>query len=467
MFDPEVVEELRRQFQAADRNGDGEIDAGEACAHFAKCCSPTATEAEIKQTAEGLRHQMDADRSGTISFDEYCFRFGRKYQMERNRLRRAELASGPEEGLKQKTSKLDLEKEREALARERETLDLEKERETLKREREALERERQAFRAQADGQAGGAPRPSAPPPEQPPLAAGARVKLQGLQGAAELNGRIGIILRFDTPAGRYVVEVDGGAGQKSLKGDNLVLQGTAGLGGGAGGAAGGAAGGSGGPSAFADFGRKAQDAAKQAYLQVQMWLADYETWQIAMGVGLIVLFVAAWFQVSTRYPGGGEGGGGDSRSSSSSSFGSGSGSRQGGSAGHSGRGGGGGRTQHHDSGADRSSFRDDARDDGYGDSGYGDSDYDDGHRGGGGHGGYGGGGGGGLLGFLGSGGPMQWYLIVGGLGFLCWKGIIPIHKMSWFQLYMLWNFIQPLLMGGGRGGGMTGGFGRGRRRSFF
>merc|ERR1719162_2877160 len=132
MFDPEVVEELRRQFQAADKDGNGEINAGEACTHFAKHCSPNASAAELKQTADGLRNQMDADRSGTISFDEYCFRFGRKYQMERNRLRRS--GSSGQAG----SSAADTQKE-----------DLEKEREAIRREREALERERQAFRAQA------------------------------------------------------------------------------------------------------------------------------------------------------------------------------------------------------------------------------------------------------------------------------------------------------------------------------
>merc|ERR1740123_336225 len=40
-----------------------------------------------------------------------------------------------------------------------------------------------------------------------------------------------------------------------------------------------------------------------AAAHVQVWLAGYEIWQILLGLGLIVLFVAAWFQVSARYPG--------------------------------------------------------------------------------------------------------------------------------------------------------------------
>mmetsp|Transcript_69626 Transcript_69626/g.196383 ORF Transcript_69626/g.196383 Transcript_69626/m.196383 type:complete len:482 (+) Transcript_69626:201-1646(+) len=62
----------------------------------------------------------------------------------------------------------------------------------------------------------------------------------------------------------------------------------------------------------------------------------------------------------------------------------------------------------------------------------------------------GGGGGGGLLGGL---DPTTSLLVVAGIGYLCWKGIIPVHRMSFFQLYMLYNMLSPLLLGG-----------RGRRR---
>lgn len=437
MFDPEVVEELRRQFQEADKDGDGEIDSAEACVHFARCCSPNASPEEVRRTAEGLRHQLDSDRSGTISFDEYCFRFGRKYQMERNRLRRAE-QSGAE---LLRGNRSDGEQERDRLEKERAALELEKERETLRREREAFERERQAFR-----QAG--PAPSAPPraSEPPaPLVPGVRVLLHGLQGAADLNNKTGVIRRFDDTAGRYVVELDGGAGQKSLKAENLrpCVPGSA--------AAGGAPrGGSVILESAAQMLSRAQDFAKRAYFQVQMWLAGYETWQILLGIALFVLFVMTYFQVSSRYPGGSS----PSRSAGDRAarpsaggqrFDAGAGAR-------------------YDEGAEpprgAPRFNTDYMDsDGY-------DDHDDGYRSSGGrsgsYGSGGGGGGGGLLGMLGAGGPMQWYLVVGGLGFLCWKGIIPIHKMSWFQIYMLWNLVEPMLMGGRRGGGL----GR-RRRGFF
>ena len=56
------------------------------------------------------------------------------------------------------------------------------------------------------------------------------------------------------------------------------------------------------------------------------------------------------------------------------------------------------------------------------------------------------------------------YLLLGGLALLCWKGIIPVHRMDWFQLYMLWNMLQSTgILGGGRGYSR----GYGRRRGFF
>merc|ERR1712151_358985 len=71
--------------------------------------------------------------------------------------------------------------------------------------------------------------------------------------------------------------------------------------------------------------------------------------------------------------------------------------------------------------------------------------------------GYGYSGGGGLFSGLDKNTGM---LILVGIGFLCWKGIIPVQNMSWFQLYMLWNIIEPLLLGGrGRRRGYGGGFG--------
>merc|ERR1740117_2224779 len=94
MFEPEVVAELRRQFTEADKDGNGELDAEEACGHFARACDPAASTAEVKKLADNLRNQLDSDRSGTISFNEYCFRFGRRYQQELRR-RRTDAAAAP------------------------------------------------------------------------------------------------------------------------------------------------------------------------------------------------------------------------------------------------------------------------------------------------------------------------------------------------------------------------------------
>eukprot|EP00913_Durusdinium_trenchii_P029147 g27325.t1 len=51
-----------------------------------------------------------------------------------------------------------------------------------------------------------------------------KVRLHGLQNAAELNGRIGRLQRFDSTADRWEVEVRGeGQGRKRLKEDNLQV----------------------------------------------------------------------------------------------------------------------------------------------------------------------------------------------------------------------------------------------------
>eukprot|EP00960_Hanusia_phi_P028591 747493-Hanusia_phi.AAC.1 len=84
----EVISELRRQFNMADKDGSGEIDAEEACDLFSQFCCPNATIEEIRRTSSSLRNQMDQDRNGRISFEEYAFRFGRKLQMEIARRRR-------------------------------------------------------------------------------------------------------------------------------------------------------------------------------------------------------------------------------------------------------------------------------------------------------------------------------------------------------------------------------------------
>ena len=75
----------------ADKDGSGEIDAEEACDLFSQFCCPSATIEEIRRTSASLRNQMDQDRNGKISFEEYAFRFGRKLQMELARRRREKL----------------------------------------------------------------------------------------------------------------------------------------------------------------------------------------------------------------------------------------------------------------------------------------------------------------------------------------------------------------------------------------
>ncbi|KAJ1481883.1 hypothetical protein T484DRAFT_1805847 [Baffinella frigidus] len=69
MFDPEVIEILRAQFDEADADRSGQIDSSEAAALFTRFCSPGASEREIQRTADGLRSQMDSDRNGKISFE--------------------------------------------------------------------------------------------------------------------------------------------------------------------------------------------------------------------------------------------------------------------------------------------------------------------------------------------------------------------------------------------------------------
>eukprot|EP00435_Cladocopium_sp_Y103_P071570 s412_g37.t2 len=378
IYDPEVVAELRRQFQEADKDGSGEIDATEACAIFARSCEEGASEEEVRKTAERLRNQLDTDRSGTISFNEYCFRFGRRYQIEHNRRRRnrsnSNVQNSTNESDKLKKEREELEREREAVRQERERLMLEREREALRREREELERQRQASGRSGQSQA---------------FSAGTWVRIQGLQSAPELNGREAKIVNFDEASSRYIVELREGP-TKKIKESNLVL--------------------SPGKSLFERCGAAAESARRNLQLgfaKAQVWLAQsgYEWWHILIGVALVVLLVAYWMQPSSVQ-----------------------------------------RTKPSGRRADRV-----YRDDSY--QGY--DDYED-------YGGYG------SYGSYGNDwgidfGGMQKYLILGGLAFLCWKGIIPVHRMDWFQLYMLWNMLQSSgILGGGHGG-----FGRRRRSMFF
>jgi hypothetical protein len=75
MFDPQVIERMRVEFQAADADGSGEIDAEEAAAMLGKLQGGAgSSSAELRKSAESLLRTMDADRNGQISFEEFCFR---------------------------------------------------------------------------------------------------------------------------------------------------------------------------------------------------------------------------------------------------------------------------------------------------------------------------------------------------------------------------------------------------------
>lgn len=88
-FDPQVIAFMRSQFDAADIDGSGEIDSTEAAQLLEKLGGGGATQAERLRSAENLIRAMDSDRNGTLSFEEFCFRFGRRFQMELAQQRRA------------------------------------------------------------------------------------------------------------------------------------------------------------------------------------------------------------------------------------------------------------------------------------------------------------------------------------------------------------------------------------------
>jgi len=353
--------------------------------------------------------------------------------MERNRQRRSGGASSgapPKDDAQEelRRAREQLEKEREAVRQEREALRIEQEREALKKEREALEKERKKaefFRADNSSSASGSSTPK-------PFEVGSRVRLQGLS-TVELNGRTAKVLQFVESTGRYVVELDGGGGQKSLRGESLaaVTASSEWL-----------------SSAKETLGKglgKAKVWAGAGAAKAQAFFAGYELWQVALGVLVVALVVGAYMQNAARYSSG------HAASTARRT-----------TAEH--------RSEHFDTGAGRS-WDEDYRDQDHSHRDY-DSrpprrdhrqhydDYDDGY-------GYGGGGGilDGLLGGFGISGQTQTYLIIGVLAVLCWKGIIPVHRMDFFQLYMLWNIVAPLI-GAGRGGGGGYGYGRGygRRR---
>ncbi|CAK0864779.1 unnamed protein product [Prorocentrum cordatum] len=442
--------------------------------------------------------------SGTISFDEYCFRFGRRYQMELNRRKRATraavgagpgaraagpqgAAAAPEEAADEPEGDRKRQQQRklEEWKLRAEQEELEKEREALRREREELQRERErvdAERRGASGHAGsGAPGNEA---AAQGLSAGARVRLQGLQGAAELNGRAATVLRFEAASGRYVVELDGSGEQKSLRAGCLAPL--------AGGPAS-PAGGGGGAAAGLGFVERAQAATRRAVVQAQVWVAGsgYQWWQILLGAAVVLLVAAAWAQNSARYSAD------VGRASSARTFADASAQGPGAYDSPGGLGGdrGLGSQRHGRAGDDRAQgygrYDDDDDDSrrGHGDRregrrqprrGADDWDYD--RRGyspydyGGGYSSSSGEGEvlGGMLNGLGLSRASQTYIVVGVIGVLCWKGIIPVHRMGWWQLYMLWNMFSPFLLGTRRRGGMGygmgyGGFGGGMmgRRGFF
>jgi Ca2+-binding EF-hand superfamily protein len=50
MFDPEVLEVLRAQFDQADTDGSGQIDSAEAATFFARFCSPDDSQEQVRSS---------------------------------------------------------------------------------------------------------------------------------------------------------------------------------------------------------------------------------------------------------------------------------------------------------------------------------------------------------------------------------------------------------------------------------
>ena len=94
-FDPEVIARMREEFDAADTDGSGEVDVHECAAVLGKLDGGRQSKAELQKSAANLLHQLDADRNGQIDFHEFCFRFGRRYQMVPSPLQRCSPCCAP------------------------------------------------------------------------------------------------------------------------------------------------------------------------------------------------------------------------------------------------------------------------------------------------------------------------------------------------------------------------------------
>jgi Ca2+-binding EF-hand superfamily protein len=81
MFDPQVLERMREEFSAADADGSGSIDTEEAAAMLGRLQGGAGSSPEeLRRSAEALMRTIDVDRNHQIDFEEFCFRFGRRYQ---------------------------------------------------------------------------------------------------------------------------------------------------------------------------------------------------------------------------------------------------------------------------------------------------------------------------------------------------------------------------------------------------
>jgi len=297
--------------------------------------------------------------------------------------------------------------------------ELAQEREAVRREREELERQRQQ---QHVGATGGVAHGAG---SAQLLAVGARVRLQGIRATPELNGRFATVLRFEESSGRYVVNVDGLQGvQKSLRPEALVPS----------------------PNASLAFTESVKVWVRKVCAHVSVWAAGYEWWQLLLGAGLVFFFAVSFLQVNSRY----SNGGGRSRDNfgahgnvdSNARYRRTTASRTTGDRfdeAHRG-------DDHHRRHDEDHRHHHEQRHESF------DEDHYDWHSG------YTGSGvrGGGLLDNL---DQTTLLFLAAGFGFLCWKGIIPVQNLSFFQLYMIWQLVEPILIGGRRRRGGLGGYG--------